>query len=140
MANVNEIAEAQRYVYGLLQPLNLAPIHDGQAPESTSASPVAYPLIVLQCLPATDVMVLGAVRVWAAVPVLVKVATDQPSLASIEGIAQQIDAALHGTSGATATARIVSCVRAGSQALYPTENGIRYRVLAGRYTVCVQPL
>jgi hypothetical protein len=140
VAVVNEPVEALRYVFALLNGLTAAAVYDGQAPESTPAAPVTYPLIVMQALPSVDTIVIGGVRVWAIVPVMVHVAAEEPSFLTIDPIAIAVDTALHRTSGATATARISSCVRQNAWTLYPVKNGIVYRELVSRYLICVQPL
>lgn len=99
-----------------------------------------YPLVIFAFQGGSDVYASGKARVMSHLEYQVKAVCEGATYTGIVAIADRLDALLHGASGATATVRVMSCIRQAPLA-YPeiTDDGMQYRHLGGIYRLQVQP-
>lgn len=107
-------------------------IYSDLAPQGT-----ALPMVVYQMQSANDLMVLGAVRVWAnAVYIVRGVAQSVAYGGTLLTMADRIDAVLHAASGGTVEGVVYECVR--EREFRMTEvgaDGRQYRHMGGQYRI-----
>lgn len=127
-----ETARARSWVVSVLKDdTTLAPligggsaarIYNGVAPAAAS-----YPFVVMQLLSGgTDLMAVGAIRIWADMLWLIKAVTKGSSTGPLEPIVDRIDALLHAASGTVSGGIIWSCVRERPFELPTVENGVNF--------------
>lgn len=105
----------------------------GPAPSGT-----AFPYIRADFLAGPDLQALGAIRVWSRPRYNVYVVDRAGSFVPLEVAAQEIDAALQGSSGTARGASIRDCEREAVYAKVEIVAGVQYRHLGGRYAMRVQ--
>jgi hypothetical protein len=110
-------------------------IYQGVAPQGA-----AQPFVVFQMLAGTDLMEVGAARVWANLLYLVKVTGQGSSFAALAAIADAIDTRLHKASGVTADGRVLACVREEPHTMTEITDGQQWRHAGGQFRLYVQPL
>lgn len=96
----------------------------------------AFPLVVFQVQAATDLMVVGAFRIWANMLYLVRgIAETSSWMGTLGLIESKIDAALHSTEGTNVNGVVYSCVREGPYRLAETNDGRLFRHAGGIYRI-----
>lgn len=127
-----ETARARAWVVAVLKddttlgPLigsgSAARIYNGVAPAGAR-----YPFVVMQLLSGgTDLMGVGAIRIWADMLWLIKAVTKGSSTGPLEPIVDRIDELLHGASGTVSGGVIWDCVRERPFELPTVENGVNF--------------
>jgi hypothetical protein len=110
-------------------------IYQGIAPQGS-----AFPYVVYQFQGGADLDTLRVVRVWADLVYLVKAVTNASGFAPVRAIANEVDARLHGASGAATDGYVDACVREQPFQLTEADGGVNYRHLGGVYRLKVRAL
>lgn len=136
-----ETARSRAFIWGLLSsdptlnPLigagQAARVYNGVAPAGTNP-----PYVIMQLLSGgTDLMAVGAIRIWSDALWLIKVVVKGTSSGPIEPIVNRIDALLHAASGTVTNGVIWECVRERPFELPTVEDGVSYLQLGGEYRI-----
>lgn len=112
-------------------------VWEGAAPLSATQTPY----IVYQWQGGQDVSVIGAIRVWNESSWQVKAVGPVTDYATLQSVADTIDARLQRASGVGGTdGRILLCVRQRAMSLPEMVNGALWLNLIGLYDILAQPL
>ncbi len=143
---ISPTVEAKRWMYatltadGVLAPLLGTRIYEVPAPPDAADPFVA----VQQYQSPSDLYTNGAILVFTDVYlklIIVQRGTSISTPFNLEAIDTRITTVLHGKSGSTATARVLSCVRAGPALTAPDfdkQTGAQYAQLGSNWHVIVQ--
>jgi len=134
------VQETTRAETWLFSALNAAPalaggrIYQGVAPPTATS-----PFITFELIAGTDLVEVGAARVWSNLLYLVKGVAQGSSFAPLVPIADGIDARLNDKTGDLTDARVLGCRREEPHALSEvTDAGVSYRHLGGLFRLYVQ--
>jgi len=134
VATVNETTRAESWLYQALA----AGVPSLQAYSVVAPEGAAQPFIVFQQQATSDLMVVGAARVWASMLYLVKVVGQTTSFTALQPAADLVDAALHAAAGQVGGGTILACTRERAFSLVEESNGLQWRHLGGVFRLLVQ--
>jgi hypothetical protein len=138
---VNESREAAKWIYqsltadSALVALVGARIYREVAPESAT-----FPLVLFWSTGGSDLLGNDAARIWTEATFTIEAVCDGASADKAEAIAARISALFDRASGATTTARILSCVRESPTDSIDQDGGTLYPRLGGSYRLQIQAL
>ena len=135
---MSELNAADRWIYGALAADTAlvavvgARIYVDLAPQTTP--PTATPYVVWQMQSATDLMVIGGIRVWSNAVYLVRGVDKSLTWGgNSKTMADRIDAALHRASGTNVDGQVYACVREQAWRMMEVSDGVVYRHSGGIY-------
>lgn len=135
MATTIETARAYAWLYSTLtgdatlQALVGTRVYRDVAPAAAS-----YPLVVFSLQAGTDLMVVGATRVWSNLVCVVRAVGLAQTYATLQQIASRIDELLHAAVGTD----VLMCVREVPIDYTETDYGESYAHVGGQYRLLVR--
>lgn len=132
---MSETARVRAFIYlTLTGDTALAALIGTRCYHGVAPAGVADPYVVFQMLSGgNDLMVVGAIRIWANPLYLIKAVRKGSSTGPLEPIADRIDALLHAKSGTVTNGVIWSVARERPHELPELTDGVQYSNLGGEY-------